>query len=82
MLAAIPRASSNASGICCNNASGKANRHSRMAQARISQARSRRSDSQPSGHCTSSPAKMQAPMYRPTCSLGSPNWLAYSGARP
>ncbi|MNP56839.1 hypothetical protein D3C76_1515990 [compost metagenome] len=65
-----------------STASGRLASSSRMPALRISTARSWRSDSQPSGHCTSRPAKMQLPMKIPTSLVLSPWAAAYSGARP
>ncbi|MDT4868311.1 hypothetical protein FQZ97_1032660 [compost metagenome] len=53
-------------------ASGNAESASKAAVLRISTARSWRSDSQPSGHCTNRPARMQLPMNKPTWLMGRP----------
>ncbi|MDT4884110.1 hypothetical protein D3C80_1635360 [compost metagenome] len=67
-----PTGNSTSSGTRGMIARGKAARVSKAAVLRISTARSWRSDNQPSGHCTSRPARMQLPMNRPTCSVGRP----------
>ncbi|KMQ53426.1 hypothetical protein ACS96_28520 [Pseudomonas aeruginosa] len=51
-------------------------RHSSTALPRISQLRSRRSDSQPSGHCAQKPATMHMPTKKLDCEASRPLRLA------